>query len=94
MYLSITCFKLFQFLGITLLVLGIVFRFGGSELKEDIEPTFKDIQISNYDLYSLLNSLAIIFIVIGAVVILFSFLGFVGAVCLVKGALVFVSILF
>lgn len=89
----ITLNVIFLFLGIALLVLGIMFRFGGSELKEDIEPTFKDIQISNYDLYSLLNSLAIIFIVIGAVVILFSFLGFVGAVCLVKGALVFYSIL-
>ena len=75
-----------------LLILGLVFRFGGSELKEDIEPAFKDIEINNYDLYTLLNSLAIIFIVIGAVVILFSFLGFVGAVCLVKGALVLVSL--
>ncbi|XP_045209470.2 tetraspanin-7-like [Mercenaria mercenaria] len=89
----ITLNVIFLLLGIALLILGLVFRFGGSELKEDIEPTFKDISINDYDLYSLLNSLAIIFIVVGAVVILFSFLGFVGAVCLVRAALVIYAIL-
>lgn len=73
--------------------MGLVFRFGGNELKEDIRPTFEDISVKDYDLYSLLNSLAIIFIVIGGIVIIFSFLGFVGAVCLVRCALIVVSLL-
>ena len=79
-------------MGIALFVVGLVFRFGGDALKEDIKPAFENININNYDLYTLISSLAIIFIVAGAVVILFSFIGFIGAACFVKGALILVSI--
>lgn len=84
----ITLNIIFLLIGIALLVMGLVFRFGGDEMKEEIRPTFEDIKVKDYDMYNLLNSLAIIFIVIGAIVIIFSFLGFVGAVCLVRCALI------
>lgn len=84
---------LFMLIGIALFVLGLVFRFGGKEVKEEIRPTFEDIKISDYDLYNLLNSLAIIFIIIGAIIIFFSLIGFVGAVCYVRVALVIYAIL-
>lgn len=81
----------FQLCGIALFVLGLVFRFGGSELKEDIKPALADIEVSGHDLYAAFNALAIIFIVAGAVVIVFSIIGFIGACCFVKIALIAVS---
>ncbi|KAL4228371.1 Tetraspanin [Mactra antiquata] len=62
-------------------------------MKEDIEPVFEGVTINNYDLYALINSLAIIFIVVGAIIILFAILGFIGAACQVQCALVLYAIL-
>ncbi|WAR05331.1 CD9-like protein [Mya arenaria] len=84
---------LFLLCGIALFVVGLVFRFGGNGLKEEIKPAFENIEINGYEFYDLVNSLAIIFIVAGAVVIVFSFLGFVGAACYVRGALVVYAVL-
>lgn len=89
--MTLKLFYTFQLLGIALFVIGLVFRFGGDQVKEDIRPAFENITVNSYDLYSLINSLAIIFIVAGAVIIVFSIIGFIGAACFVKVALILVS---
>lgn len=89
----ITLNIIFLLCGIAFFILGLVFRFGGNELKDDIKPAFENIVIKDYDLYGLIDSLAILFIVLGAIVIIFAVLGFIGAVCYVKAALVIYAIL-
>ena len=89
--LVIANFRIFQLCGIAFLILGCIFRFGDKALKDDIKKAFEDVEISGYNAYDLLNGIAIIFIVAGVVVILISFLGFVGACCTSKCALYIVS---
>lgn len=78
---------IFLLCGIAFLVLGIMFRFGSDELQKEIQPTFESVEITGYNAYDLFNGIAIIFIVAGAVIIVISFLGFVGACCTARIAL-------
>lgn len=70
---------IFLLCGIAFLIIGCIFRFGNNELKEDIKGAFEDVEISTYNAYDLFNGLAIVFIVAGAVIIIISAIGFVGA---------------
>lgn len=83
----VTLNVIFLLCGIAFLVMGCIFKFGSDELKEDIKPSLDKVEISNYNAYDLFNGIAIIFIVAGAVIIVISFLGFVGACCTARWAL-------
>lgn len=83
----ITLNIIFLLCGIAFLVLGCIFRFGSDELQDEIKPALSDVEISSYNAYDLFNGIAIIFIVAGAVTIIISFLGFVGACCTARVAL-------
>lgn len=92
--ITLICFNIiFLLLGIALFVLGLVFRFGSNTVKDELKPAFDNISVGDYKLYDIINSLAIIFIIIGAIIIGISFIGFVGAACYVKAALIIYAIL-
>ena len=84
-------FPLFQLCGIAFLVLGIIFRWGSQELRNETKTAMSEVQVSGYAAYDLFNSAAILFVITGAVIIIISFLGFVGACCTARWALYIVS---
>ncbi|KAH3868322.1 tetraspanin-7-like [Dreissena polymorpha] len=84
---------IFLLCGIALFVVGLIFRFGGDSLKKDVRAFFSDIDIIGYDFYDLVEAIAIIFIVMGAIIIGFSLLGFIGAACYVRWVLIFYAVL-
>jgi len=84
---------IFLVCGLAFIVLGGIFRFGSDKMKSEVEPTLSKVDIGNYNLYSLSTNLAIIFMVAGGIMILFSALGFVGACCLSRCSLVLYGIL-
>lgn len=90
----ITVNVIFLLCGIALFVLGLVFRFGDdSTIGKEFQATLEKVKIDDYDLHTLIDSLTILFIIVGAVIIGFAILGFVGAVCYVRCALVLYAIL-
>ena len=80
-----------QLCGIAFLVLGIIFRWGSQELRNETKTAMSEVQVSGYAAYDLFNSAAILFVITGAVIIIISFLGFVGACCTARWALYIVS---
>lgn len=83
----------FLLCGIAFLVLGIIFRWGGQELREDTKVALSEVQVAGYAAYDLFNSAAILFVITGVVIIIISFLGFVGACCTARWALYIYSVL-
>ena len=90
-YSCMLCNRSFQLCGIALLIVGCLFRFGNDQLKEDMKPTFENINISNSSAYDLFFGLSIVFVTAGAFIIIISIFGFIGAACTADLALYIVS---
>lgn len=86
-----TC--LLQILGLGLFVLGILMKVNVSAINNDVKPALNGVTVASYKLGNLVDSLAILFIVIGAFILIVSGLGLFGACCEVKCMLVTVSVL-
>lgn len=63
-----------------------------SAINDDVKPALNGVTVASYKLGDLVDSLAILFIVIGAFIFIVSGLGLFGACCEVKCMLVTVSI--
>lgn len=82
---------IFLVLGLGLLVAGILVKINA--LSSDVTPALNSVNVAGYKLGDLANNLSIVFIVIGAFIVLVSGLGLIGACCKVKWMLVVYAIL-
>jgi hypothetical protein len=62
-------------------------------VSSDVTPALNEVSVAGFELGDLANNLSILFIVIGAFILVVSGLGLVGACCEVRWMLVVVSIL-
>lgn len=83
------CEKL-QALGLGLLIAGILVKINA--LSSDVTPALNSVEVAEYKLGDLANNLSIVFIVIGAFIVLVSGLGLIGGCCEVRWMLVVVLI--
>lgn len=65
-----------------------------SAINDDVKPALNGVTVASYKLGDLVDSLAILFIVIGVFIFIVSGLGLFGACCEVKCMLVTVSIIY
>ena len=79
-------------LGLGLFVGGILMKVNVAAINDDVKPALNGVTFSSFKLGNFIDSLAILFIVIGAFVLIVSGLGLFGACCEVKCMLVTVSI--
>lgn len=86
---SVWCEKL-QALGLGLLIAGILVKINA--LSSDVTPALNSVEVAGYKLGDLANNLSIVFIVIGAFIVLVSGLGLIGGCCEVRWMLVVVLI--
>lgn len=86
---SVLCEKL-QALGLGLLIAGILVKINA--LSSDVTPALNSVEVAGYKLGDLANNLSIVFIVIGAFIVLVSGLGLIGGCCEVRWMLVVVLI--
>lgn len=97
-YKIVRCFFLLQLLGIALLVGGCLLKFGDDiiELNSNIKDTLAEVVLDGLEqsVAGILDNIIIICIVAGAVIVIVSFLGCLGACCQWKIALIVVSELF
>lgn len=84
---------LFFILGLGLFVLGILMKVNVSAINNDVKPALNGVTVASYKLGNLVDSLAILFIVIGAFILIVSGLGLFGACCKVKCMLVTYAVL-
>lgn len=85
----VLCEKL-QALGLGLLIAGILVKINA--LSSDVTPALNSVEVAGYKLGDLANNLSIVFIVIGAFIVLVSGLGLIGGCCEVRWMLVVVLI--
>lgn len=79
-----------QVLGLGLLIAGILVKINA--LSSDVTPALNSVEVAGYKLGDLANNLSIVFIVIGAFIVLVSGLGLIGGCCEVRWMLVVVLI--
>ena len=72
---------LFQIVGIGILVPGILFLANVSIITDEIKPVAESVSFSGITLESLLSDVAIVFVCVGAFVLLVAGLGLFGACC-------------
>ncbi|XP_061193063.1 tetraspanin-9-like [Saccostrea echinata] len=89
-YLSVIN-AIFLLLGLGLLVAGILVRINA--ISSDVTPALNSVNVANYKLGDLSHNLSIIFIVIGAFIVIVAGLGLIGACCEVKCMLITYAIL-
>lgn len=82
-----------QLLGLALLVVGCLLKFNADFVTSKASDLLTEIRLDdlNIDLSSVLNSIALIFIIAGAFILLVGFLGCAGACCKFRPLLVIVS---
>lgn len=81
----------FLALGLGLLIAGILVKINA--LSSDVTPALNSVEVAGYKLGDLANNLSIVFIVIGAFIVLVSGLGLIGGCCEVRWMLVVYAIL-
>lgn len=81
----------FLALGLGLLIAGILVKINA--LSSDVTPALNTVEVAGYKLGDLANNLSIVFIVIGAFIVLVSGLGLIGGCCEVRWMLVVYAIL-
>lgn len=79
-----------QVLGLGLLIAGVLVKINA--LSSDVTPALNSVEVAGYKLGDLANNLSIVFIVIGAFIVLVSGLGLIGGCCEVRWMLVVVLI--
>ncbi|XP_052721660.1 tetraspanin-18-like [Crassostrea angulata] len=81
----------FLVLGLGLLIAGVLVKINA--LSSDVTPALNSVEVAGYKLGDLANNLSIVFIVIGAFIVLVSGLGLIGGCCEVRWMLVVYAIL-
>lgn len=84
---------LFFILGLGLFVLGILMKVNVSAINHDVKPALNGVSVASYKLGDLVDSLALLFILIGAFILIVSGLGLFGACCEVKCMLITYAVL-
>ncbi|KAL5020161.1 hypothetical protein ScPMuIL_003053 [Solemya velum] len=82
---------IFVLLGLGFVIAGAVFKFGTDLVKDEVSRVLDDIPtdiVDNVSLGSILNSLAIVFMAVGAIMLLVGLLGCCGACCKARPLLV------
>ncbi|XP_048773380.2 tetraspanin-9-like isoform X2 [Ostrea edulis] len=82
---------IFLLLGIGLLAAGVLVKVNA--VSSDVTPALNEVSVAGFDLGDLANNLSILFIVVGAFIVVVSGLGLVGACCEVRCMLVVYAIL-
>ncbi|XP_061165256.1 tetraspanin-18-like [Saccostrea echinata] len=84
---------IFFLLGLGLLIGGILMKVNVSAINDEVKPALNGISVSSFKLGDLVDNLSILFIVMGAFVLLVAGLGLFGACCEVKCMLAAYAIL-
>lgn len=86
---------IFLLLGLGIAIAGLVFKFGEDLLKDDLKDVMENINVDmvgGIDIYSLVNQMSTIFIVVGFIIFALGFFGCCGACCQWRWMLVIYAI--